>query len=258
MNYLQRNRGRGSLKKPILALLGIFVLGALIFSFFDGVIIATISPLWRGENFIAARTAVIGDFFRSKNSLVRENNILEMKIAALELERAARFSSPYDAEGLSLLIGRRAETGGVVASVLASPPQAPYDTLIIDAGSKDNISIGMRVFMPEGPLLGTIEEVYHGSAKVRLYTYPGEKTNAVLERHGIPVTLEGAGGGNFRIMFPRETEVEVGDRFLSADVFSHLVGVVGAVSMEATDSFKDVYAKSPTNIFNLHLVLVRS
>lgn len=257
MNYLQRNRTRGSLKKPIMALVGIFALGALIFSFLDGVIIAAASPLWRGENFAAAKLSNIGDFFKSRNSLVRENNALQMKIAALELERAARFSSPYDAEDLSQLIGRRRESGGVVAAVLVSPPKAPYDTLIIDAGSSDDIEVGMRVFIPEGPILGEIVETYISSAKVKLFSAPGEKTNAVLERHGIPVTLEGAGGGNFRVVLPREAEVEVGDRILSADVFSNLMSVVGGVSMEPTDSFKDVFASSPANIFNLHLVLVR-
>ncbi len=257
MNYHPRSRGRSSLTKPIAALLGLFLLGVIIFSFLDGVIIAAVSPLWRGENFAAVKISNIGDFFRSKSSLARENNSLQMKIAALELERAARFSSPYDVEALSLLLGRSTETGGVVAAILVSPPQTPYDTLIIDAGTNDGIAVGMNVFMPEGPLLGVVNEAYHGSAKVKLFTYPGEKTNAVLERHGIPVTLEGAGGGNFRIVLPREAEVERGDRLLSADVFSHLIGVVGEVAMEATDSFKDVYGKSAANIFNLHLVLVR-
>lgn len=240
-----------------MALVGLFALGALIFSFLDGVIIAVASPLWKGENFAAARISAVGDFFKSRNTLVRENNALQMKIAALELERSARFSSPFDADDLAQILGRREDAGGVVAAVLVSPPQAPYDTLIVDAGSNDGVGVGMRVFMPEGPILGTIEEVYFNSAKVRLFTLPGEKTNAILERHGIPVTLEGVGGANFRIVLPREAEVEVGDRLLSADVFSHLVGVVGGVSMEPTDSFKDVFAKSPVNIFNLRLVVVR-
>lgn len=232
-------------------------MGAVVFSLFDGLIIAAVSPLWRGENFAANAVSGFRDFFRSRNSLMEENAALRQRLEALEVERAARFSAPSDAEALSALLGRRTESGGVIASVLVGPPQTPYDTAIIDAGENDGVAAGMRVFMPEGPLVGVVAEVYGSSAKVRLFTSSGEKTHAVLERHGLPITLEGAGGGNFKIVLPREAQVEVGDRLLSADVFSHLLGVVGSVKMEPTDSFKEVLAASPANIFNIHLVLVR-
>jgi rod shape-determining protein MreC len=257
MNYLPRNRSRHPFLKPALFLCGIFLLGAAILPLLDGPVLALTSPLWRGENAVLAKFSWAADFFRTRNSLIGENNNLKAKIAALEIEIAARFSGTENREEVMALLGRRAERGGVLATALVAPPETPYDTLIIDAGSNDGVKEGSPVLMPEGPMLGVVSEAYARSAKVRLFSSPGERTAAILERHGVSVTLEGAGGGNFRVVVSRETEVEVGDRILSADVSSQLLGVVGEVDMAPTDSFKEVRALGPVNVFNIHFVLVR-
>lgn len=257
MNYLPRNRNRHSILKPALFLAGAFVFGLIAFSLLDGVIIKIASPLWRGENAVAEKISKIGNFFRFRSSLISENTALKTKIAALELEIASRFAGPKEGDAIFSMLGRREETGGVVATVLVSPPKTPYDTFVIDAGKRDGAAQDYKVLMPEGPLLGVISEIYESSAKVRLFSAPGESTAAILERHNVPVTLEGAGGGNFRIVVARETEVEPGDRILSADVFSHLLAIVGDISMEPTDSFKEVRAKGPANIFNIHYLVIR-
>lgn len=70
------------------------------------------------------------------------------------------------------------------------------------------------------------------------------------------VTLEGRGGGNFRIKLPREVESLVGDRVVSADIGYSLVGVVESVESQPTDAFKEVLVSSPTNIFDIRFVKV--
>ncbi|OHB11039.1 MAG: hypothetical protein A3J09_00465 [Candidatus Zambryskibacteria bacterium RIFCSPLOWO2_02_FULL_51_21] len=257
MNYLQRNRPRSPIVKLSLVLLGLFAAGTILLFFLSGPVISLVSPLWRSETWVGTRVSGFLEIFRTKNSLISENARLSERLAALEIELAAKAPGLGENESVAALLGRRQEEGGVAASVLARPPQIPYDTFIIDAGSRDTVAAGERVFMSEGPLLGTIADAFASSAKVRLLSTSGEKTAAVLERHGIPVTLEGAGGGNFRVTVPRETEVSVGDRILSADIAGRLVAVVGDVAMEPTDSFKQVLAVSPANIFNIRFVLIR-
>lgn len=159
-------------------------------------------------------------------------------------------------ENILPVLDRRTQDHNVLASILTYPPQTPYDIIIIDAGSNDFVALGNKVSMTEGPILGLVSEVFPRSAKVRLFTTSGEKTNAVLERNEIPVILEGVGGGNFRISLPRNIDVEKGDRILSRDLSSRLLAVVGDVSAKSTDSFKEIIAKSPANIFNLRFVFV--
>lgn len=256
MNYPQRNRGRHSFTKPALLLGLVFFVGFAVFSFFGDIVSKIVTPLWQGENTATAKLGFVGDFFKFKSSLIEENNTLKERVRSLELEAVSRASIPEVEGDLSTLLGRRPETERVVATALVVPPQTPYDTIVIDAGASDGVVIGSTASMAEGPILGVVSEVYSSSAKVNLYTSPGEKTAAVLERHRVPVTVEGVGGGNFRLMVSRETEVEIGDRILSADISSQLIAVVGEVHMETTDSFKDVFAKSPVNIFSLHYILI--
>lgn len=252
MNYLPRNKNKGGSWKPVLALFAVFVLGILLHSFFSGAIITAVTPVWRADNFAAARLHNFAEFFKTKKRLAAENNSLRLKLAALELEAASRAAAAADFSP-----GRGPDPQGIPAAVLARPPQSPYDVFIIDAGLRDGVSVGARAYLPEGPLIGVVEDVFSVSSKVRLYSSPGKSFEAVLERHAVPVTLEGAGGGNFRIVVPRETEVIAGDRVLSADINSKLVAIVGSVSMEPTDSFKDVRAISPGGIFNPTTLIIR-
>ena len=154
-------------------------------------------------------------------------------------------------ENVTPVIDRRTKSGLIVATVLTYPPQTPYDIIIIDIGSNDSVVIGGEVSMSEGPLLGLVSEVFSRRAKVKLFSASGEETSAILERNDMPITLEGRGGGNFRISLPRDMEIEKGDRILSADISARLMAIVEDVTVQPTDAFKEVLAKSPTNIFAL-------
>jgi cell shape-determining protein MreC len=257
MNYLPRNRAKYSYARPLLGLLLIFALGAVIFYFLGGTLVSAISPLWRTENRVASSFSGVGNFFSSRQSLLSENALLRERVSSLELELASRSSGSEEENVLLNLLGRRSEDGGIAATALITPPQTPYDNLIIDAGEDDGVSLGMKVFLPEGPLLGLVSEVNSSTAHVKLFSTGGEKVSAVLERGNIPVALEGSGGGNFRIVVPRETVVEVGDRVLSADLAARLLAVVEDVNLKPTDSFKEVLASSPASVFNIRFVIVR-
>ncbi|MEK7135077.1 MAG: rod shape-determining protein MreC [Patescibacteria group bacterium] len=257
MKYLPRNRVRGSYSKRALSLVTIFVVGALAFALFDNLIITAVSPLWRAENSFSRSLSTMGTFFKTRGTLIHENAALKERLASLELELSAFSLSRSENERLLELLGRQSEVGGVAATVLTHPPQSPYDLLVVDAGEKEALLVGAKAFLPEGPEVGVITQVSPNFSRVKLLSTSGEKTQAVLERHQVAVTLEGVGGGNFKIVLPREAQVEVGDRVLSADLQSSLLAVVEEVSLEATDSFKEVLARSPANIFTIRFLIIR-
>jgi cell shape-determining protein MreC len=159
-------------------------------------------------------------------------------------------------ENVIPIIDRQTESGLIIATVLTHPPQTPYDVLIIDAGSNDSVTLDSLVSLPEGPVVGVISEVFSKKAKVTLLSTNGEETNAILERNNVPVTLVGVGGGNFKVVLPRDVAVEKGDRILSRDIASRLLAVVEDINIRPTDSFKEVLARSPLNIFSLRFVFV--
>src|SRR3990167_6901335 len=227
VNYLPKNRLRRPYLRRILVLVAIFISGAVVFSFFDAAIISIVSPIWKAKNIITTGSEIQSIL----KEQTQENILLE-------------------------LVGRKQKANMVVASVLTRPPQTPYDVIVIDAGLNGSITIGSEVSLPEGPILGVVSEVFSKSAKVKLFSASGEETNAVLERNNVPVILIGIGGGNFRLALPRDIAIEKGDRILSSDIASRPLATVADVSVRPTDSFKEVLAKSPTNIFALRFVFV--
>ena len=227
VNYLPKNRLRRPYLRRILVLVAIFISGAVVFSFFDAAIISIVSPIWKAKNIITTGNEIPSIL----KEQTQENILLE-------------------------LVGRKQKANMVVASVLTRPPQTPYDVIVIDAGLNESITIGSEVSLPEGPILGVVSEVFSKSAKVKLFSASGEETNAVLERNNVPVILIGIGGGNFRLALPRDIAIEKGDRILSSDIASRPLATVADVSVRPTDSFKEVLAKSPTNIFALRFVFV--
>ncbi len=257
MKYLPRSRARGGHGRKALVLLAIFIIGALFFSFFDNFVTTLVSPLWRAENRFSRSLSGVGDFFKFRSTLIRENEELHSRLSSLELEVSTLSLAKSESERLLALLGRQSQAGGIAAAVLTHPPQSPYDLLVIDAGARDAVTEGAKVFLPEGPEVGVVTQVFPSFSRVRLLSTAGEKTAAVLERHDVPVELVGQGAGNFKIVLPREAEVAVGDRILSANLQSSLVAIVEEVSLEATDSFKEVLARSPMNVFSIRFLTIK-
>ena len=234
-----------------------FFVFVYILSLFNLPIVSLVAPLWRGENAVARVVANVTTFVHSKNSLIKENIELKEQLRFYEMEQINyEIWKQREAELLDL-VGRNLELGGIVATVLSHPPRNPYDVLIIDVGTKDGVRLGSEIIMAEGPVLGVVAEIFGDTAKVRLFSTSGEKTNAVLERGGESIILEGRGSGLFKFTLPRNVPVESGDRILSRSIDSKLIAVVGNVSMKSTDSFKEVLAKSPANIFGLRFIIVK-
>lgn len=159
-------------------------------------------------------------------------------------------------ENVSPVLDRETQDHEIVASVLTYPPETPYDIIIVDAGSNDSVTVGSKVFLPEGPFVGVVSEIFPREAKVKLLSTSGEEVGAVLERNNIPIILVGSGGGNFKISIPRDVVVENGDKILSRDIIPHLLAVVEEVDIRSTDSFKEVLARGPTNIFTIRFVFI--
>ncbi len=256
MNYLPKNKLKHSYFNRILILIIVFVLGAIVFSLIDSVIISSVSPLWKTENIVIKKFQNWNSIFDSQKKLWEENTFLKEKVSSLELTILALSGGKTQEEVLLELAGRKQRPDTVISTVLTRPPQSPYDSIVIDVGFRDSITLGAEVSLPEGPVLGLVSEVLPRSSKVKLFSSNGEETSAILERGNVPVTLVGSGGGNFKIALPQDVAIEEGDRILSADITGRLVAVVGEVNVSPTDSFKEVLAKSPTNIFSLRFVFV--
>ncbi len=254
--YLLRNRSRQASARKVFLLVGILLIGVIVFSILRGPIIRAVSPLWLAENVVSGSLGKIVMHFQSQKVLMEKNINLENQVISLEAHVA--LLERYENERVSLLELLRGKGSGtaLAAGVLTHPPQSPYDVIVIDVGSNQAVHVGERVFLPEGALIGRVVEVLASESKVKLFSASGEETNAVLERGSFPVVLSGSGGGNFMVKVTRDTEVVKGDAILSPNVDSRLLAIVEEVNLKSTDSFKEVLARSPANIFTIRFVYV--
>ena len=256
MSYLQRNKPRGQRLKKALLLLVIFAVIIYLLSLVRIPLVSLASPIWKSENAVLRGLANSLSFFDSERELRAENEMLRAEILAYRAERANLGNWQEREAELLALLGRKLDRDGILAAVLAHPPQSPYDTIILDAGSEDGVVVGQEVRLPSGSSLGHVIETFSHKSKAKLYSAPRETMTAILERGSVSIELVGAGGGMFEFVVPREVPVEPGDRILSADIQSSLLAVARDISMRPTDSFKEVSAQSPGNIFGLRYVFI--
>lgn len=253
--FPQRNK-RSPFQKKALYVLGVFLVGAVLFSLLDGVFVGLAAPIWKGESALALNFWHFTGFFKDKNTLLRENEALREKARADEFLLAASRASESQYESLLQVFGRTSTTTSVAAGVLVHPPETPYDVLVVDAGSTNGVKKEDLVFLPEGAVVGRVIEVFGRSSRVKLFSMNGENTNAVLERGNVPIVLVGQGGGNFKFTLPREVAVLPGDRILSPAVDGALMGVARDVEVTPTDSFKTVLVESRAPVFTIRYVTI--
>lgn len=257
-NFLQKNSFRSrrrSGRREALVITVVFIAGVLVLSVFGGALSTALAPLWRSNTLLTRGISNLVGSLREKDMLITENTALKERLASSEELIIALRGIASQRDELLATFGRRPPES-IPASVLVHPPETPYDVLVIDAGKDLGVGVGSAVTTPEGNGLGLVSAAFAKTAEVRLSSTSGERTDAVLERGGIPVTLVGRGGGNFSFTVPRDTAVELGDRILTPNLDARLLGVVGDIEVTPTDSFKTVLVRSPVNPSEIRFVTV--
>lgn len=235
----------------VAALLGVVIAaGALL----PGPAISTGDPIWRARNNFFTSLPIISGIFRSKESLIRENEELKRKLAGEDaLESSYRL---LQAENVKLrsLMGGSAESDRRLAAVLARPPVSPYDIIVVDAGEKEGVKVGTLVFADPDIALGKVAWVGKDESKVVLFSSSGETLDVLVGTSSVAMQARGRGGQNFVGELPRGVDIEKGDPVYMPLGHSTLVGVVGEVARSEHDPFQTIYFESPVNVNYLRWV----
>lgn len=263
MSYVlkSRDRNKNSIFKKIL--IGVFITFCvaivLLFapSIFVGSILTSSTPLWKVGNVIESDVSTNLGFFRSKMSLIQENQALKISLEEIRMKEVAYDALKEEYDTLKSLFGRIKPEGFILAGVLVRPPQAPYDNLIVDAGSEEGVRVGDVVFANDTVILGDVVEVYEHQAKVELYSTAGKKITGFISRTGVEVGVEGRGGGDFEISVPKDAIVNESDIFVTAGVSGYVVASVVAIDSKPTEAFQRVLAQSLASMSQIRWVAIR-
>lgn len=194
----------------------------------------------------------------SKKSLLEENVKLKDLIDRMALEAYSYDLVRQENEMLKEKLGRKSEEELLLARVLATPGQSPFDTLVIDAGAEEGVSLGMRVFTEGDFAIGEVTSVFHHSAVVTLYSTSGMELSVTLATDSTPATLYGRGGGDFLMVLPRGIHVALGDLVNIPALAPNYAGVVDGVDRPEGESLQYIHLKLPVNIYQLKWVYVAS
>ena len=241
----------------VVVLIILFYFRSGIFNGFSGVSQLIFRPILIVGNNIGEKFKSVGSYFLSKNYLYNQNQKLQ---AEVDFNNAR--NSNYDsvvAENASLkeILNRKDQKINMtLAIILSKPNQSIYDTLIIDAGTKQGIKEGNIVFALGNVPIGRVNLVYDNSSKVTLFSNTGEKTQAVVSGRDVFLELIGRGGGNFEMILPRDFTLQKGDQVVMPGIYPYVLAEVVTTISDLRDPVKKVLLTSLVNIQELKFVEV--
>jgi cell shape-determining protein MreC len=212
-------------------------------------------PFWNVKSSAKNTLPSLDIFFRSKTSIVQENENLRQQITVLTGElKGYDFAVQENIELKKLFVGKK--NGGVFAGILARPGTLSFDTFLLDIGSGSGIKNGDVALSGQDIVLGKIIETYPYSAKVKAFSSSGEVTDAFLGPENVSMQLKGTGGGSFMAELPRDIDVKEGDAAVFPGSDGFILAYVESKKENLTDSFQKLYLRSPVNIFELKHVQI--
>lgn len=193
----------------------------------------------------AAKLATLNEKLTTENeALVSENMTLTQKIASQEALLGAgvmQKSAP-----------------GILAGVIARPPTSPYDTLVLAAGKKEGVMLGMEAFGEGSVPVGLVSSVLDTFSQVTLFSAPNTVTNGWVGHAGVPLQLKGAGAGAFQASVARAANIAVGDAVFVPGPGMLPIGTVVRIDSDPLSPGVTLRILPMSNPSSLSWVLVRA
>ncbi|MEK7144704.1 MAG: rod shape-determining protein MreC, partial [Patescibacteria group bacterium] len=170
----------------------------------------TMAPAFRLADTLAATSRTFFAGFGDTAALVARNEQLVRENAALTSENQSLHKKEILTNGFD-------SAKGILAAVVARPPESPYDTLVLAAGERAGVVLGQEAF-GEGEIpLGIVTAVTADFARVTLFSSPGTRTygwvglSVQAGSENIPLIISGSGAGTMQASLSRSANITVGD-----------------------------------------------
>lgn len=235
---------------------GLVLLAVLIFILqitVPGFLTSVASPFWSAGTALSSGITNAANVFGNSSELARERDQLANE--NLALAEANRALVARDAD-LAALTGAVPSAPRITAGVLARPPVAPYDTLIIAAGTAHGVAEGAFVYGPGGVPLGTVASVSGASSRVALFSTGGRVTEGWVGDARLPITLVGRGGGAFEATLPRDSGVTLNAVVYVPGPGALPIGTIVRIDTDPSAPRDTVHVAPYANVFSIPWVAV--
>ena len=261
-SFFPRYAGTGIL---ILIISGILLLA--LSGYINPIVNQSMQPFVDIQTWISTRFTAITDFLtvpRDVASLRQRYLEQEAEISQLQTEVIQLQQQINETKVLYALLDfarENPENQYIACSVIGRDPSPFLRYIIINHGSDEGIRRGMPVVTQNG-LVGTIDAVTAGAARVLLINDPGSVVNVILETTKTEVTMAGSVTGDIDISFiPQDLQVAPGEVVLTSGLGGKypgniMVGQITSVQQENNALFQNATVQPVVDFTNLSVVLV--
>ena len=257
----------GNLRTAFIAL---FVTGLLVLAlggYLAPMVRGALNPLVVIQSWFSSRFMAIYDFItvpRDVASLRQRNVELENEVSRLQTQVIELQQKISEAQVLYALLDfarARPENQYLAAAVIGRDPSPFLRYILLDRGSDDGLRHGMPVVTQQG-LVGRIDAVTAGAARVELITDAGSAVNVKLQNAQMEAILAGSVTGDLNLdMLPRDKPVSTGDVVLTSGLGGNypsniFIGQVLNVQQRENDLFQSATVQPVVDFAGLKAVLV--
>jgi len=171
-----------------------------------------LTPAFRAADILAAKNHAFLSSFQDAAALAARNERLMDENTALANENRALAEKimSFD-EIVGAQDSKKNLDSGILAGVVARPPESPYDTLILAAGAGAGVALGYGAFAVGGVPIGAVSTLTADFSRVTLFSSPGVVTRGWVGRERAPIDIRGAGAGAMRASLSRSAGIALGD-----------------------------------------------
>lgn len=240
---------------PLIAISAFVILYTPLRAILTQVVYSVAPPVWEAGGNAESAWGAFLTTFNEKNTLVEESEMLNDTLSMMEAKVLDRNLLAEKVARLEEALGRARSDDRVVANVLVGGGRSPYDTLVIDAGEEEGVNTGNMVVYSGSGAIGEVVETTLYSAKIKLYSSPGEEHRVTVGSHYIPVLAVGRGMGNFEAKVPQDSAVFVGDNVVTVKG-NLILGAVSLIEEKPAEPIKRIFFRVPFNITEIQSVEV--
>ena len=198
---------------------------------------------------VGIRDALVPKTVREeRDQAVHERDELRDTLASL------RASVP-DYEALAEL--RASSTAArIPAGVLATPPQSPYDSLVIDQGATRGVKEGATVFAGDARPIGRVVRVEDNTSVVELFSSPGAHLWVYSLHDHVHAPAIGVGNGTIAVSLPHGSTAGEGDGIIVPSLAGAVIGTIARVTREPSEPGVIAFVPAPIALSSLRYVSV--
>jgi len=259
MIYLKRSNPRAAQGKRLAVsfislIVLLFAIQFFFPRFYPSLLYPIVTPFWKGENAVMLWFGDMANLVHSKSALVKESERLREELDARVSSDLLIDGLIFENEYLKNVLGRSGRKSDILGVIVSRPPISPYDTFIVDVGSRSGVQVGNKVYADGDLLIGDVVEVYARESKVSLLSTPGRTIVGRIGTSSLDVTFTGKGGGTFVTKIPAGASVRTGDVATISFIKPHALARVGSVDVDPADSLATISLTSPVNIYSIRFV----